>query len=225
MGKSTSGFWLMPRPRKTSPNAGVAEDAEADQRDHQDPGEDVVADRDVGQGHAGGDGPGVLRRLRGASGARSSAAPRRPASASASDGLRPAMPSARRSEPSVTIDLAGREARTGSRPSRRRSAGRARPAARCGRAVLDDVDHEAALAGLDGALRDDDRAPVGLGGQRHLGEEAGLERRRGCPPRPGSRPGGSRGRRRRRRGRPVAVNSASPSEATRKVTVWPVARP
>ena len=58
IGKSTSGFWLIPRPRKTSPKPGVADHAEADQREHQDPREDVVADRDVRQRHAGGDGPG-----------------------------------------------------------------------------------------------------------------------------------------------------------------------
>ena len=44
--------------------AGEAQDAEADEGEHQDPGEDVVADRDVRQRHPGGDLLGVLLGLR-----------------------------------------------------------------------------------------------------------------------------------------------------------------
>ena len=90
--------------------AGVAEDAEADQGDHEDPGEDVVADRDVREGHPVRDLLRVLRVGRGmrfghhgtAVGAREPAAPA-PAPFSADATASTARPSERRSEPSVTI--------------------------------------------------------------------------------------------------------------------------
>ena len=49
------GVLADPEALEDGADAGEAEDAEPDEGEHQDPGEDVVPDRDVRQGHPGGD--------------------------------------------------------------------------------------------------------------------------------------------------------------------------
>ena len=210
-GKSTSGFWLTPRPLKTVAEAGEAQDAEADEGEHQDPREDVVADRDVRQGHPGRDLPGVLRGLgrpsRLVAHGRSLLRRRRPSRLAARrSAARPAVtistgiPSARRSEPSITTVSPGfRPERISTTPVPVRSPMLDRPQLRL--AVLHDVGHEALLARLDRSFRDHQRALALLADERHLGEEAGLELARVLDPGRAPRPGGSWGRRSSRRGR------------------------
>ena len=185
-GKSTSGFWLIPRPLKTVPNAGEGQDAEPDEGEHQDPREHVVADRDVRQGHPGGDLLGVLLGLRRPT--RLFAHGRSPTSPPAAGAAgvaarRPRLAPGHdldRDPVGETVGALGhhRLARLQAREDLDDARARPQPqldGPQLRRAVLHDVGDEALLARLDGALGHHERALPLLAGERHLGEEAGLE--------------------------------------------------
>ncbi len=143
--------------------AGEGQQPEADQTEHQDPGEDVVADRDVRERHPGRDLVGVLLAPRRAAACRSAArcgGPRR-VRASSTGSHRHAVGQA---VGALGDDhLARLRGPTGSRRCRCRCAGRSRPAARAPCSPRHDVGDEAALARLHRALGHHERALLLLG--------------------------------------------------------------
>ena len=164
--------------REDVPEAREADHPEADEREHQHPGEHVVADGDVGQGHSGGD---LLRILR-------FPLPIVPARLFAHG--RPIGRSGcplRQRRHRLHFDAVGQPVRAlhdhrfpplDPRQDLHHPGSRAQPdldRPDAGLSLLDHVGHEPLLAGLDRALRHHERLLPRLAGQRHLREEAGLQ--------------------------------------------------